>query len=412
MALSWVDIIFFVYTFLSLYMLSFFVLLYVKYRKEIFSYPKGRAEPVSIVMPCFNDGEHIGEAIESLLALDYPKNMIEIIVVDDKSTDNSVKIIKEYERKHKNVKLIINSRNSGGAAEPTNIGIKAAKYDYIAVADSDSTPDREALIKMIGFLQEDEKVGAVTCYISAKHRNIFIEKLQAVEYAVIAFTRKLLDKVDAVYVTPGPFALYRKKVLYEIGLFDTKNITQDIEITWRMVYHGYVARMCLATRTESVTPVTFKSWWKQRIRWNIGGMQTILKYKRFFFRKGMLGAFILPFFVLSLFIGLFGFFIFIYLFLKRIWVSYLSTQVSIYAGTEILRLSELNVNLSVLNYFGISLFVLGGIFTLVGLSVLGEKELRNRNWITLAVYFLIYLAVYPILLITSIYKFVRGSYSW
>lgn len=393
-------------------MLSLFVLIYIQNRKEMFYYPKGKPEPVSIVMPCYNEGGNIGKAIEALLELDYPKEMLEIIIVDDKSTDNSVEIIKEYTNKYKNVKLIINEKNSGGAAEPTNKGIKAAKYEYIAVADSDSTPEKDALMKMIGFLQEDEKVGGVTCAIMAKQRDKFIERLQAVEYTVIAFTRKLLDKIDAVYVTPGPFALYKKKVLLKIGLFDTKNMTQDIEIVWRMVYHNYVARMCLATKTHSVTPTKFKKWWRQRIRWNIGGLQTILKYKGFFLRKGMLGAFILPFFVVSLIVGVLGLGLFIYLILKRFWTSYLATKFSLYVGTEVIRLTEFNLNPSVLNFFGIVMFLLGIIFTLVGLTIMQEKELRNKHPFALSFYFIFYLSLYPLILITSVYKLWRGKYSW
>jgi len=412
MALSIIELIFFIYIFLSFYMLSLFVIIFIQNRKEIFSYPKGYPEPVSIIMPCYNEGKNIGKAIESLLKLDWPKKMLEIIIVDDKSTDNSVKEIKKYTKKYKNVRLIINKKNSGGAAEPTNLGIKAAKFNYIAVADSDSSPEKDALIKMIGFLQKDKRVGGVTCAILAKNRTKFIEKLQAVEYTVIAFTRRLLDMVDAVYVTPGPFALYKKSVLLEIGLFDTKNMTQDIEIVWRMVYHGYLARMCLATKTHSIAPTKFKHWWNQRIRWNIGGLQTVIKYKSFFLRKGMLGAFILPFFIVSLITGLLGLGLFIYLITRRFWLSYLSTKFSLFAGTEIIRLSDFNLNPSILNFFGAVLFILGLIFTLVGLTIMQEKQLRNKHPFTLSFYFLLYLALYPLILITSIYKLWRGNYSW
>jgi cellulose synthase/poly-beta-1,6-N-acetylglucosamine synthase-like glycosyltransferase len=393
-------------------MLSLFVLIYLQNRKELFSYPPGKVEPVSIVMPCYNEGEHIGQAIEALLDLDWPKEKLEIIIVDDKSTDNSAEVVSKYAKKYKNVRLIVNKRNSGGAAEPTNIGVKNARYPYIAVADSDSTPEKDALKKMIGFLQDDKKVGGVTCAISAKHRGRFFEKLQAVEYAVIAFTRKLLDRVDAVYVTPGPFALYKKKTLEEVGLFDTKNMTQDIEIVWRLNYYGYYARMCLATKTHSVTPTRFRNWWKQRIRWNIGGLQTIWKYKSFFLRRGMLGAFILPFFVVSLCVGLLGLGLFVYLLFRRVWTSYLATKFSLVVGTEVIRLSELNLTPTVLNFFGVVLFLLGITFTLLGLTIMKEKELRNKNPFMLGFYFLFYLLLYPLILITSIYKLARGKYSW
>src|SRR3989344_4846216 len=120
MALSLIEGIYFAYIFLALYMLCLFVLLYFQGRKEFFDNPDGKPEPVSIVMPCYNESETIGEAIDSLLTLDYPKEMIEIIVVDDRSTDNSAEVVGRYVKKYGNVRLIVNEKNSGGAAQPTN----------------------------------------------------------------------------------------------------------------------------------------------------------------------------------------------------------------------------------------------------------------------------------------------------
>jgi cellulose synthase/poly-beta-1,6-N-acetylglucosamine synthase-like glycosyltransferase len=398
--------------FIGLYMLSLFVIIYLKNKNSMYDYPESKPEPVSIVMPCYNDGKTIGAAIESLLDLDYPKNMLEIIIVDDCSKDDSVEIIKSYVKKHKNVRLIINTKNSGGAAEPTNIGIKAAKYNYIAVADSDSTPKRDALKKMLGFLQEDEKVGAVTCSVLVKNPKNFIQKLQAIEYAVIAFGRKLLDKVDAVYVTPGPFALYRKKTLIEVGMFDTKNITQDIEIVWRLLSKGYKARMCLATSVYSESPNKFKAWYNQRIRWTIGGTQTLLKYKSFILRKGMLGIFIIPFFAISLFLGLIGLCLFTYLLAKRMLVSYLAAKYSIYAGSALFHFQDLTFTPSLLNYFGAVMFLLGTAFTIFSLVAIKDKEIGNNKWFNIGFYMIVYLTVYPIILVISLCKFARGKYSW
>ncbi|HLF53969.1 MAG TPA: glycosyltransferase family 2 protein, partial [Candidatus Nanoarchaeia archaeon] len=350
--------------------------------------------------------------IGSLLNLDYPKEKLEIIVVDDKSSDNSVEVARKYSRKYANVRVIVNKRNSGNAAEPTNLGIKAAKYDYIAVADADSTPERDALRKMIGFLQKDDKVGGVTCAVLAREPKNFIQRLQAIEYAVIAWSRKLLDFVDSVYVTPGPFALYKKKVLIEIGMFDTKNMTQDIEIVWRMLSHGYHARMCLATRVYSETPDKFSKWFRQRIRWNIGGKQCMWKYKSLFFRSGMLGAFIIPFFTFSMFLGLFGLGLFSYLFARRFLISYITTRYAIYADSSILHLQDLTFAPSILNFFGAALFFLGMFFTIFGLRTIRLQKSHWGNIFNFLFYSLVYLTVYPFLLLASSYRILRGNYKW
>lgn len=411
--LNFVELVFYIYLFIALYMTSLLVFIWIPNRKKLFHYPKGKPVPVSIVMPCYNESESVGHAIESLLNLDYPKEMIEIIVVDDKSTDNSVDIIKKYVQKYPGkIKLIVNSRNSGRAAEPTNIGVRAAKYDLVAVTDADSTPQPDALIKMIGFLQENDKVAAVTCAVMAKGSETFMQRLQMIEYSIISWSRKLLDCVDAVYVTPGPFALYKKSILVEVGLFDTKNLTQDIEIVWRLKSKGYLARMCLATRVYSKTPKKFKQWWRQRIRWNLGGTQCIFKYKSYIFRNGMLGGFIIPFFSFSLFLGLFGLGLFLYLFFKRIIVKFLVTKYSIYGGTTVLRLQDLTLHPTILNFFGVVLFVWSFIFVLIGLSIMDMRGKRETNFFNIIYYQLLYLSIYPFIMITALYKYLRGKYSW
>jgi cellulose synthase/poly-beta-1,6-N-acetylglucosamine synthase-like glycosyltransferase len=213
-------------------------------------------------------------------------------------------------------------------------------------------------------------------------------------------------------VTPGPFALYKKSVLIEIGLFDPKNMTQDIEIVWRMNYYGYKARMCLATRVHSETPTKLMKWIRQRVRWNIGGKQCMWKYKDVFLRKGMLGAFIVPFFTISMFLGLFGIMLFGYLTARGLLVRYLDLTYSMHAGSSLVHLSELTFAPSVLNFFGASLFFIGLFFTIYGLGEMKIEKEHKGNIFILLFYSLVYLTVYPLILVISSYKMMRGSYKW
>ena len=394
-------------------MTSLLIFIWYPNRKKLFEHPLGKPVPISIIMPCYNDSKTIGDAIDSLMNLKYPQEMIEVIVVDDKSQDNSVDIVNEYIKKYSGkLKLILNPKNSGGAAEPTNLGIKSAKYDFIAVTDADSMPEPDALIKMIGFLQQNNRVAAVTCAVMARGSQTFMQKIQMIEYSIIAWNRKLLDCVDAVYVTPGPFALYKKSALIEVGLFDTKNLTQDIEIVWRLLSHGYIARMCLGARVYSETPLKFKQWWKQRIRWNIGGTQCIVKYRKTLFKKGMLGAFIIPFFSFSLFLGLFGLALFTYLFIKRIIIKYLATKYAIYGGATLLRFQDLNIHPTVLNFFGFALFLWGFVFTMIGLGIMDMRKKPETKLFNILFYLLVYLTIYPFIMITALTKYIRGKYTW
>lgn len=399
------------YMFISLYLLSMFLLIYFKNRKNVFNYPEPRRKyTVSFIIPAYNEEKTIADAIEHIFAIDY-RNIIQVIVVNDGSTDKTKEVVKDLQKKYSKLILINNRRNLGNAAKSQNIGLKYAKGELIAIVDADSYPAKESLKKMVGFF-EDEKVGAVTCPVLVRNRNIFIEKLQAIEYKVIAFTRKLLDFVDAIYVTPGPLALYRRKALDDIGGFDEKNLTQDIEATWHLTANGWQRRMSLSTEVSTTAPSDFIGWFKQRRRWNIGGLQCIGKYRKSIFKKGILGFFIIPLFIVSTFLGLLGLGIFAYLITRRFISNYLFVKYSIIASTPLLTLNDLYITPSILNYLGIILFFFGLVFTLLILSILKERILIKENILNIPFYLLVYLTLYPFIMVDSIWHLIRGSGRW
>ena len=404
-----ITIVYLVYMFIALYFLLLFVLTFVQNRKEIFSVPKpSKKYSVSVLIPAFNEQNSIKETVESVLKSDY-KYLKEIIIINDGSTDDTLRIAKELEKKYLKVKVF--DKKNSGKADSLNQALKIAKGELIAIVDADSYPDHNAISSMVGYF-DDEKMGAVTTRILVRDRNNFIRKMQAVEYKVIAFTRRLLGFLDAIYVTPGPMALYRKSALNKIKGFDKKNMTEDIEATWHLIHDGYKIRMSFVSKASTVAPDTLKKWFKQRIRWNIGGFQTILKYKHCWFRKGMLGFFILPFFSISLVLGTFGLALFGYRILRRLVSSYLSTRYSVAAQTAILVLEDINLNPSVLNFLGIILFILGLAFVFFALRFVNKHISEKESFFSVIFYLLIYILLRPIVLIVSLYKFIRGKYSW
>tara|TARA_Y100000310_G_scaffold340430_1_gene436198 strand:- start:3443 stop:4672 length:1230 start_codon:yes stop_codon:yes gene_type:complete len=404
-----ITIIYLVYIFIALYFLFLFTLVFIQNRKEIFSIPKSnRNYSVSVLIPAFNEEESIKGTVESILKSDY-KNLIEIIIINDGSSDNTLKIAKQLEEKYSKVSVF--DKKNSGKADSLNQALKIVKGELIAIVDADSYPDKEAISSMIGYL-DDEKVGAVTTRILVRNKDNFLGKMQSIEYKVIAFTRKMLGFLDSIYVTPGPLALYRKSALSKINGFDSKNMTEDIEATWNLIHEGYKVRMSFVSKVTTVAPETLKKWFTQRIRWNIGGYQTILKYKHCFFRKGILGIFILPLFSISLVLGVFGLSLFTYKIFTRILSSYLSTKYSIAAQTAVFVLQDINFNPSVLNFLGVLLFILGLAFVFFALRLINKHIKEKESFFSVIFYLLIYIVLRPVVLIVSLYKFVRGKYSW
>lgn len=405
--------VFLVYSFVAFYFMFLFIFIYLQNRKRIMWVPKpGKEYGISIVIPCYNEENSIGQTIDNLANNGY-KNLKKIIVVDDQSKDNSYKIMKEYEKKYPGLVMATQTpKNTGNAAGAKNWGSKFVETELIGFTDADSFPEEGAIEKMLGFF-DDKKVGAVTSNVLVQNRNNFLLKIQAVEYIVIKFTRKLLEFIGSIYVTPGPLAVYRREYFEKIGKFDEKNLTEDIEITWRFLYNGYDIKMSVPSKVYSIAPDKFNAWFKQRIRWNMGGVQCMFKYGRVFGKKGMLGAFVLPFFVFSWFLGVFGLSVIFYRLIRTIIVRFLLTTYSVKSHAAILSLNDINLTPSILVYLGIVMVILSAAYSLFALFTVKErKEFKRPSVFIFIVYEFFYVLMYPIILVTSAYKLLRGKTKW
>jgi cellulose synthase/poly-beta-1,6-N-acetylglucosamine synthase-like glycosyltransferase len=409
--MEWLTGLYLLYTFIAFYFLFIYVLIYFQNRKQIYEVIEPDKEySLTIVVPCYNESESIGRNIESLLASDY-NSLKKIIIVDDCSKDNSYEIIKQYARKYPRVMAVQTPKNTGCAAGAKNYGAKFVKTDLIGFSDGDSFPKPDAIDKMVGYFN-DPDMGAVTSRVFVENRVNKLTKIQAIEYKIIAFTRKLLGFIEAIYVTNGPLSIYRKKAFDDVKGFDIKNLTEDIEITWHFVSRGWKVQMAIPARVYSVAPERVKDWFKQRVRWNVGGIQTVAKYKSQVLKCGMLGFFIMPFFVLSWFLGITGLFFLGYRVARYLIVKYLVASYSVSAHVAVLNMQDLSLNPSILFFFGILLFLVGIAYTFLALAYSQEKEYGRTKLHDIFIYSIFYLLMYPPLLIYSFYRYLKGRNTW
>jgi poly-beta-1,6-N-acetyl-D-glucosamine synthase len=405
------SIIYLSYMFISIYLLVFNVLLYWNNRKTLFEEPPLTKEySLSIVIPCWNEEKSIRATIENLLELDYG-GLKKIIVVDDCSNDSSYKIIREMAVKYDKVMAVQTPMQTGNAGGAKAFGSKFVETELIGFTDADSYPEKDSMKKLVGFF-DDSQVGAVTGVFTPKNQNKFFEKLQSIEYNVIAFTRKLLGYVDGIYVTPGPLAIYRKSAFDDVGGFDVTNMTEDIEIVWNLISKKYKIRMCLSAHATTIIPTKFKGWWNQRIRWAVGGLQCIAKHKKHFLKKGMLGLFVVPFFIVQFFLGMLGMGIFVYLLISKFFKEYIFAKYSIQVGTALVTMEDFHITASFLNYLGIILFVFGFVFTLIVISIMKRHSLKRHSVFNLLFYSTTYLLLYPVIATKAVYNFIRKKDKW
>lgn len=290
--MQFTEYLIYVMLFIGLYTAIYFIYTYFEKREEIEREAKKAKKfySVSIIIPAFNEEKTILKTIESLLNLNYPKELLDIIVVDDGSTDNTYKLVKEanFER----VKLF--NKKNGGKYTALNFGLEKTNSELVGALDADSYVSQDALIKMIPNF-EDSKVMAVTPSMRIWKPKSILQRVQAIEYLMGLFLRKIFSVLSSEHVTPGPFTIIRRKFFDKHGHYRKAHHTEDIEVALRIQSLGYKIKHVKEAAVYTVGPSDFNVLFKQRIRWYYGFIENVLEYKHLFSKKyGLLGVFILP----------------------------------------------------------------------------------------------------------------------
>jgi len=280
----------YVFIFISI----FWILTLLKNREHVAGRTGRRKYPsLSVIIPAHNEEDNIEETVKSISKLNYPKRLLEIIVVNDGSTDNTKNIAMRLKKKY-NFRLFNNKINKG-KGHALNRGIRAARGEFIACMDADSIIEKDIMKKMLPYF-DDPKVGSVTPSLKVWKKGSFLEKMQHAEYILNIFLRKMLSFIDAVHVTPGVFSVYRKSVLREVGGFDEHNLTEDMDIALRIHKAGHTIENNIEANSYTLCPNSWKTLFKQRIRWYRGALNNYYNYRHMLFNRkyGNLGIFFLP----------------------------------------------------------------------------------------------------------------------
>ncbi len=313
------QIIMYAFTFIAVYVQVFFLITYIERKKDLIlrrhpikllRYPK-----VTILVPCYNEEKTLYGTVRSLLDLDYPKDKLEIILIDDGSKDNTWKIIERF-TKYKNISAI--KKENGGKHTAMNLGIERATGDFIGGLDADSFVDPEALKRIITYFNDPETMAVAPSIIVHKPKNI-LQKAQKIEYDMAVYTKKMLAFLGAIHVTPGPFSIFRKKVFQDLGSFRKAHNTEDQEIALRMQENGYKIEHCPDAYVYTVSPNTVPKLYRQRLRWIYGFIKNAIDYRHIIFRKryGNVGILTIPSGVISVLSVIFLFSFFVYNLSKR-----------------------------------------------------------------------------------------------
>lgn len=297
------NVVFYVLTFLSVYVQVFFLVTFIENRKKIITrngpiklskYPK-----VTVIVPCWNEEKTIYKTVCSLLNLNYPKEKIKIFLIDDGSTDGTWNAILKF-AKHSNIKIF--HKENGGKYTALNLGLESVETDYLGCLDADSIADPESLIRIMSCFEKDPNIMAVAPSIVAINSNSFIQKAQEAEYFLAVYIKKMLGFLGAIHVTPGPLTIFRKKVFNDLGPYRHAHNTEDMEIAYRMQKNHYKIEQCNDAYIYTNTPATVVKLYKQRLRWIYGSINNTIDYRKLILRKkyGNFSLFTLPMIIISI----------------------------------------------------------------------------------------------------------------
>ena len=237
---------------------------------------------VSILIPAHNEELVIKDTIESMINLNYPKDKLEVIIVNDNSSDATGKIADQYASQYPFINVVHTKPPLGGKGKSgaLNQGFRHSSGEIIVVYDADNTPEPDAVQNLVLVLQKDRKAGAVIGkfrVINAK-RNLLTRliNIETISFQWLAQAGRWFWFRMATI--PGTNFAIRRSILEELGGWDEKALSEDTELSIRVYQTGYYIRFFPAAVTWEQEPETWKVWWKQRTRWARGNVYVIGKY--------------------------------------------------------------------------------------------------------------------------------------
>lgn len=363
---------------------------------------------VTVLIPAYNCEGTLEKAIDSCFSLDYPKERLKIIVIDDGSTDGTGKLLASL-RKTRRFSLI--RKKNSGKAGALNFALPRVKTPFVSCLDADSFFRPGAMKALLSEISGRPEIAAVASSIKVHSPKTGIEKIQRLEYFFSIYLRRLMGRINAIYVVPGPGSLFRTDVLRKLGGFDTENLTEDMEIAFRIKRAGYSIGNSPDAEVDTLAPKSFLSLARQRTRWYAGYFQNVEKYREAILnpRFAELGLFIIPinFALIVSMTVLFGSFIYENLssiadFARRVYLTGLDAF--IFEFPDVLNFFY---SLNVLNVFGIMFFVLG--FFVIYASFKMSKETffgRRENLADYVLYTIFYFPMVSVFYLMSVFYYI------
>jgi cellulose synthase/poly-beta-1,6-N-acetylglucosamine synthase-like glycosyltransferase len=235
----------------------------------------------SIIVPTKNEESVIRRCLNGILSMDYPKDKMQIIVVDGKSVDGTCKICSEFEEKYPENIKVISEKTVKGKPAALNLALQYVNGEIIGTFDADSLPEKDVLAKVASYLSDKKLMAVQGRTTSSNEKTNALTRVIAMEEK--AWFQALLtgrEKLQLFIPLNGTCQFVRTSVVKELGGWDENSLTEDVELALRLVEKKHLVKYAPDVCSGQETPSTIRPLFKQRVRWYRGYMETAIKYGR------------------------------------------------------------------------------------------------------------------------------------
>lgn len=232
----------------------------------------------SIVVPVKNEEKVVGRLLEALSSLRYPTRKMEIVIVEDGSTDSTLEICRRFAGSRSNVKLL-RRPVSNGKPGALNYALAHCSGDAVAFFDADNVPSKDVLLKAARYFEDSTVMAVQGLTLSINSAENMLTKF--LSYEEIVWSEVHLRGKDSLGLfvnLKGSCQFVRKTALESIGGFDENSLAEDLEISTRLAKKGYRIRYAGDVQSWQESPAKVKTFLKQRTRWVRGQVDIAFKY--------------------------------------------------------------------------------------------------------------------------------------
>ena len=231
---------------------------------------------VSVIVPCYNEADHVDEVMEALAHLDYPD--YEVIAVNDGSTDQTGRLLDGLVERLPMLRVIHQDRNQGKAVA-LNTAALFARGEFLVCMDGDAILAPDAIPWLLRHFEISPRTGAVTGNPRIRNRSTLLGRIQVGEFSSIIGVIKRAQRIyGRLFTVSGVVAMFRRRALLDVGFWSTDMLTEDIDISWKLQTRHWDVRFEPRALCWILMPETLRGLWKQRLRWAMGGIQSVFKY--------------------------------------------------------------------------------------------------------------------------------------